>query len=142
MDRNSVILAALAPSRGKFLTPVQIQKLLFLIDRNVPEKIQGPHFDFQPYHYGTFDKSIYSLLDELAEKKLIQIIETGCSWKKYGLTPEGQSIAESYLNSLDEKTRAYIQRLSNFVLALSFEQLVSAIYKAYPEMKQNSVFKE
>ena len=37
--------------------------------------------------------------------------------------------------------RPPIEQVSKFVRSLSFEQLVSAIYKAYPRMKANSVFR-
>jgi hypothetical protein len=41
---------------------------------------------------------------------------------------------------MDKKAIAYIRQASEFVRSLSFTQLVSAIYKAYPEMRENSVF--
>ena len=41
---------------------------------------------------------------------------------------------------IDEPVMSYIKEVSKFVRALSFADLVSAIYKAYPEMKANSVF--
>jgi|SRR3989338_5691356 len=142
MDKYKIVLAVLATSRGKVYTPVQIQKSLFLIDKNIPEMVQGPHFDFQPYAYGPFDKNIYNILDELAQKDLVEIIESGRNWKKYRLTQNGQELGQKALESIDKKSREYIHNISNFVLSLSFAQLVSAIYKAYPEMKKNSVFRD
>jgi hypothetical protein len=41
---------------------------------------------------------------------------------------------------MDEQARDYIDRESIFVRSLSFPELVAAIYKAYPEMRANSVF--
>lgn len=143
MDRYSLVLAAFAPAHGAIHSPVQIQKLLFLIDRNISDLVDGPHFDFQPYNYGPFDKEVYTLLEELSDKGDVEVIEPrGYGYKSYRLTIQGQERGERILSSVDEKARQYITRLSDFVRSLSFDQLVSAIYQAYPEMKENSVFQE
>lgn len=142
MDKYKIVLAALAASRGKVYTPVQIQKLLFLIDKNIPEIVQGPHFAFQPYAYGPFDKNVYNVLDELAQKGLVEIVESEQIWKKYRLTSNGQELGQKALESINKTGTTYIHNISNFVISLSFTQLISAIYKAYPEMKKNSVFRD
>lgn len=143
MDRNLLVLAALSPARGVPHTPVQVQKLLFLIDKNIPHEVEGPHFNFQPYDYGPFDQAVYSVLDELAGSGHIAINEQpGRRWKTYALTAEGQAIGHDVLSRLDKRAQAYISKLSEFVLSLNFAQLISAVYKAYPEMKINSVFRE
>jgi hypothetical protein len=59
MDRSSLVLAALAAAGGNAaFTPVQVQKLLFLIDREAGRLVGGPHFDFLPYDYGPFDRAV------------------------------------------------------------------------------------
>ena len=141
MDAKNLVMAALAPANGGTHTPVQVQKLLFLVDRNIPEIIGGPHFEFEPYDYGPFDKAVYDILRDLAAEGLVEISEEpGRRWKRYRLTDAGQEIGELVLNKISEKGREYIRQLSTFVRSLTFDQLVSAIYKAYPEMKVNSVF--
>jgi len=42
----------------------------------------------------------------------------------------------------NEEAKDYIGRVSQFVRSLPFAELVSAIYTAYPEMRQNSVFQK
>lgn len=142
MDKYKIVLAALAADQGKVYTPVQIQKILFLIDRNISEMVHGPHFDFQPYDYGPFDKDVYNVLDELSQKGLVEVVESGQIWKKYRLSPDGQEFGHKALESINKAGAIYIHNISNFVLSLSFTQLISAIYKAYPEMKKNSVFRD
>ena len=56
------------------------------------------------------------------------------------LTPEGQQKGEQLLATLASEAQQFTHNASDFVRKLSFAQLVSAIYKAYPEMKVNSVF--
>jgi len=60
--------------------------------------------------------------------------------KMYRLTVNGQIEGERLLKTLPQKAQDYIKEVSDFVRRLSFSQLVGAIYKAYPEMRANSVF--
>ena len=134
------MLAAMAPSNGKPYSPVQMQKLLFLLDREAGLS-DGPFFDFQPYSYGPFDKAVYEVLEDLAASGLVTINHDGVT-RIYSLTPTGQSAANGILKKIQSlHVRRFFRRVSKFVLEHSFTQLISAIYKAYPEMKVNSVFR-
>ena len=140
MDVEEFVLVALAAGGEKIYSPVQVQKLLFLLDDNIPDAFGGPHFDFEPYDYGPFDKDVYSVLERLEGKKLVSVIPTGRGWDKYALTPTGFKVGSDFLNSLGEKSRTYSKKIAEFVTTVSFSQLVSAIYTHYPEMSVNSVF--
>jgi uncharacterized protein len=139
MRRDELVLAAMAPGSGYCYSPVQVQKLLFLIDRQIPEKVGGPHFRFEPYHYGPFDKNVYLQLDQLAERGWVTI---NSSWapRTYTLTPQGLQVGNAALNTLPFPTQDFINRTSEFVRTQNFSSLVSAIYKAFPDMRANSVF--
>jgi uncharacterized phage-associated protein len=142
-SREEIILAALSPAGGVPHTPVQVQKLLFLVDRNLPSLIGGPKFNFEPYHYGPFDQKVYSTLGELSRQGLVEITQSSHgNWREYRLTPSGQSHAQGVLTRLDKRAQDYLEKVSSFVRSLSFTDLVSAIYKAYPEMRARSVFQE
>ena len=130
----------MAPSNGKPYSPVQMQKLLFLLDREAGLS-DGPFFDFQPYSYGPFDKAVYEVLEDLAASSLVTINHDGVT-RIYSLTPAGQSAANGILKKIQSlPVRRYFRSVSKFVHEHSFTQLISAIYKAYPEMKVNSVFR-
>ena len=139
MNRDEIVLVALAASNGALHSPVQVQKWLFLIDKKLGIHVDGPHFNFQPYNYGPFDKAIYETLEKLAQENLVEIVKVR-AWKEYALTDKGKEKGLMLLTSLPQRVNKYIYDLSAFVRKLSFTQLVSAIYKAYPEMRQNSVF--
>lgn len=141
MDSKQIVLAGLYPSNQKAYSPVQVQKLFFLIDKNIPKLIDGPLFDFQPYNYGPFDKTVYRVIEELSEEGLAEIVPSS-SRLNYRLTNEGQKEGELIFKRLAPAAQKYISDVSTFVLSLSFSSLVSAIYKAYPEMRENSVFQE
>lgn len=141
MDARSLVLTALAPARGGMHSPVQIQKLLFLIQENIPKAIGGGQFNFQAYDYGPFDKTVYDILRALAADGLVEVVEEpGRTWKRYRLTDKGQELGQRLLESLNDKDREYVEAVSKFVRSVSFAQLISAIYKEYPEMQVNSVF--
>ena len=140
MDREAFVLMALASGGGEIYSPVQVQKLLFLLDDNIPDAVKGPHFTFKPYDYGPFDKEVYGVLEQLADKKLVTILPTGRGWNKYALTPAGFKDGRKHLSGLSAKPRRYAEKLAHFVTDASFSQLVSAIYSHYPNMKVNSVF--
>ena len=141
MNRQDYILAVLSTGNKKKFTPVQIQKMFFLIDKIISDLVNGPYFNFVPYNYGPFDKDIYRELNKLAGQGLVKIVRD-YNWNDYLLTEEGQKKGESLFSDLNPEAKNYIKEISNFVRSLSFSELVSAIYKAFPEMKSNSVFQE
>ena len=139
MDKTSFVLAALAPAEGSRHSPVQVQKLLFLLDRECANMLDGPHFDFEPYSYGPFDAEVYRVLEALVDEGLV-VISTDGRVRSYALSPCGQKKADEVLGTLAAKAKNYIQRASTFVRERSFAALVASIYKAYPDMRENSVF--
>ena len=142
MDKKQIVLAALASADGYSFTPVKVQKLFFILDRQIPTAIGGPHFNFQPYDYGPFDKAVYDVLNELQNEGLVEIVyENPSNLRRYKLTPTGQEQGQGLLSSLPADSSDYIRRVSDFVKRQSFTGLVTAIYRAFPDMKINSIFR-
>ena len=55
MDDRDFLLLVVASGKDKALTPVQLQKSLFLLGKtDLAEAVDSP-YDFEPYHYGPFD---------------------------------------------------------------------------------------
>lgn len=142
MDKKDLVLAALSVSNGALHTPVQMQKLLFLIEKKVPNLPGSPYFDFVAYDYGPFDVEVYSVLRQLKIDGDVEILPNlALGLRQYRVSCQGQAKGQKILNSLDSGAVDYIQKLSHFVRSLSFAELVSAIYKEYPDMKSNSLFR-
>ena len=142
MTRKELALLMLALAEGKPYSPVQIQKSLFLATDNLPELLEkNSTYNFEPYDYGPFDKAVYDDLRELEHEGFaeITIVPSG-RWNEYCATREGIEAAQNIKNSLAEEDREYLIAMSRFLRSLSFSQLVAAIYKAYPDMKENSIF--
>ena len=132
----------MSATNTKTYTPVQIQKLFFILDREIPQQINGPMFQFKPYDYGPFDFEVYNSLDRLIERGLV--FRQGDSTQKsrtYGLTHEGREAGTvTFDSSFDVEVKQYISKVAEFVSSVGFAQLVRAVYKQYPDMKVNSVF--
>lgn len=141
MDRKDLLIAALSGADAHAFTPVQIQKLLFLVEMNVSQKVGGPFFAFKPYDYGPFDPAVYEELRNLVQSGDVDEVPTGRGWSKHSLTENGLSKGINLLSTMPPEISDYIVRAAQFVSNQSFSGLVSAIYKAYPEMKVNSVFR-
>lgn len=141
MTRQEFVLLALAGADGQSFTPVQVQKLLFILDRNIGAVVNGSGFNFQPYHYGPFDKAVYTTLEALETEGKVEIVTSDGARRLFRLTEQGQDAGEQLLSHMGDDSRAYISAVCDFVRSQSFAGLVSSIYKAYPEMKVNSVFK-
>ena len=147
MIGREVLLMMMAPAGMSVHTPVQVQKLAFLIDQLVGETIGGTDFDFKPWHYGPFDKAVYQVLEELESGDLVEIHDMSARMQptQYRLTASGESEGTDLLETLrdrDPDAVEYIETLSGWVREQSFASLLRAIYAKFPEMAINSVFKD
>jgi uncharacterized protein len=143
MNRRDLLLVVLASAEGRSFTPVQLQKSVFLISRNVPSLIDsGPTFNFTPYDYGPFDPSVYSeaVVLQLSGHVVIAPSASG-RWSTYAASDAGVARGRALLAGLEANIQDYIRRISDWVRSLSFRDLVKSIYDAYPAMKENSVFR-
>lgn len=142
MNRSDIVLATIAlQGPGISLSPVQVQKLFFILDREIPDSIDGPLFNFEPYDYGPFDAAVYSEIGQLTIAGLAEI-EESVPYRVYRLTDAGLEKGLSLAEHIPETARSYIKAAGSFVRRLSFQQLVSAVYKKYPEMRAKSVFRQ
>lgn len=143
-DRQKVILAALACAPTEGFAPVQVQKMFFLFDENISSDLGGKHFNFEPYDYGPFDKAVYQELDRLEALGLVRIYQVNPSagGRRYSLTPSGQSEGQMLLGQLPKRAQDFMAEVSAWVKTLSFAELVGSIYKAFPHMRERSIFVE
>lgn len=142
MKRADVLLAALAAAERKYFYPVHLQKTLFLVDYKLPQLFHQ-RYAFQPYDYGPFDKDVYADADALQHAGLVAIVqEPGEYYRTYCATAKGLEVGEHLLAAMPPQSAVLVRQIANIVTRLGFKELVTAIYKSFPEMKVNSVFKE
>lgn len=142
MERTHWTLLVIAEAGSSGLSPLQLQKSLFLIGKNLPAEVGDSFYEFIPYNYGPFDPQIYSDAQRLTVEGLIQTIRVaGRSWSSYTITPLGQERANHIKETeLNERASKYVTSVVKWVQSVSFAQLLSAIYQKYPEYKAKSVF--
>lgn len=139
MTREQIVLAGMAAAGpGAKFDAVRLQKLFFLVDREIPSWIGGPHFDFQPYHYGPFDRAVYDVLDGLLESGDASV-DGSSRYPLYSLTASGTQKGHRFLAEMDDSASRYMKKASNWIVATPFQPLLAAIYRQYPDMARNSV---
>jgi hypothetical protein len=140
LKREEWALLAIAAAKGERLQPVQLQKVLFLLGKELPGAVGKDYYHFTPYNYGPFDSQAYADAEALAAEGLVSI-ERPCRWAEYAATPAGLRRATE-LATDNHPAWAYLQRVVEWARGLSFKALVRAIYAAYPEFRANSVFQD
>jgi uncharacterized phage-associated protein len=138
-------LLVVAAGKGQALTPVQLQKALFLLGKNLSSKQLrvADFYPFRAYDYGPFNAQVYSDAKHLRDEGLIIIDPMDAvRYRYYSATVAGSERSEQLRAELRADVRDYLDRVVAWVRSLSFTALVQAIYRDYPEMKANSVFRE
>lgn len=142
LERSDYVRAVLSSCGDASFEPVHVQKLFFLLDDRLAESLGGTYFDFQPYDYGPFDAGVYDSLQNLSLGRDVQLDQDWRGMRLYTLTRAGAEKGQRDLATLPAAVQNEIRKYAEWVRSQSFASLVSAIYKAYPAMKVNSVFVE
>lgn len=134
-------LLAIALAEGKPLSPVQLQKSVFLFGKQMPEVVSEDFYDFAPYNYGPFCSDVYADVEVLAQEGLATIITpVNRKYSEYCATPEGISKGRELVELLPGQAVGRAQTIVDWVRKQSFKSLVSAVYEEYPDYKVNSIF--
>ena len=115
-----------------------MQKLLFLIDRSVSARIGGPFFQFEPYHYGPFDRAIYDVVGRMVAAGEVLSDASG-PYPRYSLTHAGWRRGKAALSSFSTPVADYFVRAAQWIRLMPYRRMLAAIYREYPEMAENSV---
>jgi|ERR1700741_3861425 uncharacterized protein len=144
LSREEIALVVLALADGRPFTPVQVQKSLFLASDKVASAFRSDsRYDFQPYDYGPFDRQVYLDVEGLERQGLAQVNhQPGSRWRTYAATEHGVAEGRRLAGQLTGEQRDILGTIVNLVRSLSFNDLVSAIYRAYPSMRERSVFQD
>ncbi len=142
MTRANWTLLAIAAGEGEPLSPVQLQKSLFLLGKRIPNAVGDDFYTFTPYDYGPFSTQIYHDAAALAQQGLVRPVEVaGQRWVQYAITPKGASAAAEVEKAAPARAAAYLRQIIAWAMERSFAEIVRAIYKLYPEYRERSVFR-
>ena len=143
LTRQDWLLLALSKSPGGTMSPVQIQKALFLFGQEVGGSLGTQFYSFEPYDYGPFDAAIYVDLRRMTSLGHVRGgWSPGRSWKNYTITGTGREAARELERDADARLAAFLGRIVTWVRGRSFSDLLRSVYAAYPEFAVNSVFRD
>ena len=142
MTRAEIVLAAMAAGgRGESYDALRIQKLLFLIDAEMPDLVGGPHFRFAADHYGPFDDQVYEVLGELTcGRHVAQESRDRCT--RYLLTSDGYAAGNRIAQTLPSEAHQFMASAAEWLRLSTFRRILTVIYRKYPEMARNGVVLE
>ena len=142
LTRQDWLLLALSMSPGGVLSPVQIQKALFLFGQEVGGMLGTDFYSFEPYDYGPFDAAVYDDLRRMTNAGQVrEDWDPGRNWKSYTITMAGRRAALALEMKSDARLTEFLERIVVWVKGRSFSELLRSVYAAYPEFAVNSVFR-
>ena len=142
LTRRDWLLLALWKSPGGTMSPVQIQKAMFLFGQGTGDSLGTDFYSFQPYDYGPFDAAIYADLRRMTNLGHVRgQWNPDRSWKTWTITGPGREAALVLENDADARLAEYLGRIVAWVRGRSFSELLRGVYAAYPEFAVNSVFR-
>jgi len=98
VERKDWILIVLDCSKDKTLSPVQLQKSLFLLKYMNPDMFNN-FYNFIAYHYGPFCLDIYEDADLLKFDEMINInVNTIGGWNIYSINDKGIKYVDNLKN--------------------------------------------
>lgn len=137
VSRSDILLAIIAAADERNLTRVFVQKIVFLVADEFEGRLTGDFYQFDKYHYGPFSRDVYEDAEMLSDSGCVSIV--------YGAQrrDDRYKVAEECdLSSiqLPAKLQECIDETVDWVMDMSFAELVRAIYLLYPEYHENSRF--
>lgn len=140
MTKSDLILIFLLSGQGRPVGAIELQKGIFLIQQNLPD---FQLFDFSAGDYGPVSISIYEEMGDLVESgQVFPILVKGSFARHWAISLEGAKRAKIAKKPLSMDQSNYIKSLGNWIRALSFKEIVSAVKREYPRYFGNSVFQE
>ncbi len=141
MERRDWLLLTIDAGREKGLTPVQLQKSLFLLGQTFPKQVGSSFYKFVPYNYGPFCMDIYNDAESLQQQGLIEIRRASKRWPEYRVSPAGAQQAEKLRGKIPTSVIKYLMDVVSWTQSQTFPELVRTIYEAYPTFRTHSVFR-
>lgn len=143
LTKKDLTLLVLTLAEGKPMTPVQLQKSVFLLQMRLPhEMLPAEGYEFSAYNYGPFTSEVYSDALRLAAEEAVAVNSSSYGkYSEYSATEIGRELGTKLTQELPQEAVSKAQEIIDWVRKQSFSGLVSAIYAEFPDYKANSVFR-
>ena len=143
MERKDWVLLVTGCVEEGGLTPVQLQKSLFLIGQKIPNiSNYGEFYNFIAYDYGPFCIDVYRDAEILSSEGCVNIGRgLGERFDSYSITAKGLKLSEQIKVQLPPEIYGYVCEMVRWVKSVAFTQLIKTVYAEFPNFAKNSVFK-
>lgn len=138
MKRTKLLLKVITAANGEPVTPVQLQKVAFYVWKKYPDRLPEDFYNFRKYDYGPFSAEVYHDAEKLEHDGLVSIVlnQRG-GWREYAATAQG---LKSDLSDIPPDVSKFVEEKVRWARGLTFQELVRAVYKDFPQYRRNSVF--
>lgn len=134
VQASDVLFAIVAAAGNKSIDLAHLQKVAFLVSEKFGQELTG-FYTFRKHYYGPFCQTIYVDLAMLQDYGYIH-------------SQEGKQKTYSIMHQLDledfnlpNELVEYIKEAVAWVIDMSFDELLGAIYYLFPEYHKNSAFR-
>ncbi|MFC1697111.1 hypothetical protein ACFL1H_02160 [Nanoarchaeota archaeon] len=140
---NEKILLLVIKTLGKIPGRTYLQKLFFLIERELFPKLDL-NLNYIKYHYGPFSKNLQVMVDSLKKKHMISEVNISSGEHAthfYLLTTDGKDKVEIIAEKepkITKEIKSFCDRFQNH----SPSELLRFVYARYPDWTVNSVLNQ
>ena len=130
------ILVTLANTPGGRLQPVQLQKALCVVRRQLPAPaLQCDDFyDFSPSEYGPFSAAIDSDIEELAKAGVVLVSHDAWPARHFNLTPQGYDVARSLMANVEPAAARCLAQIVAWVTSFGIRDLLRLDVATFPRI--------
>ena len=139
MTRQDWLLLVLAAAGGKPLSPLQLQKSLFLVGHDLARLVGADFYTFRPFDYGPFDATVYRDAEEQSAQGLVTIRSHPATKRVFSLTMTGITRVRALEPELPADAVRHCRYVVQWALSQTFQELTQAIYERFPAYAERSV---
>ena len=141
MTRQDWLLLVLAAAGGKPLSPLQLQKSLFLVGHDLAKLVGSEFYTFRPFDYGPFDATVYRDAEDQAAQGLVTIRSHPVTKREFSLTTTGITRARALEPELPADAVRHCRYIVQWAQSRTFRELTQAIYEQFPAFAERSVLR-
>jgi hypothetical protein len=133
-------MLAIAAVRGKSISPLQLQKGLFVFQRWSNDPLEN-YYSFGRFRQGPFDSTIYRDVEALAREDLVTIRKAKGRgrWKAFEATEAGLRYAMEVEIGLPSRTRSLLRQTVSWMQEQRLSEIFRTIHLYFPEYRPRSI---
>ena len=139
---EDALLALMSAELFNRFTVGHLQKMMYVLEREVGDVIGGPFFEYENEAYGPSSPALGSVLGSMVVTRLLRT-DTRSGTRdltEYSLTRAGFARGSEILSRFSDTTADYIRKLNAWGAGTDFSVLVGSVVRRYTETGSNLLF--